>query len=342
MRACRSKSSRAAIPRAILLVWLIAIPLAAPLSAGQDEPGLSKRLELAEQVYREQGPEAALPAFQALADTSDAGADEISRAIAVGFVGEIHWRQGHYPQARRELQRAVAMKRTLGDRLQEGKSLNVLGLLYWDLGDFGQARAYFRDAAEIAAEVGDKRLQGAILNNLSLVNDEQGDYRTSLDQYRQVLELYKDIDFPRGESDTLGNIGGVYLLLGRFAEALSYYEKALEISKEQQMIPSMSQDHGDIALCLRGLGQTEHALKQFDEAIGRAVRSPVIELRGAMAHIGSGIHDPGTQIRRMLASALVVDVDSIRIAVNGFYRCSQTRKNAFGALAGCALSLIHI
>jgi CHAT domain-containing protein len=165
------------------------------------------------------------------------------------------------------------MKQDAGDRLQQGKTLNVLGLLSWDQGEFGQAQAYFQEGSAIAEELGDRGLAGAILNNLSLVHDELGDYYVSLEQYRRVLELYQGEDFPRGEGDTLGNIGGVYLLLGRYQEALDYYQRALVISEQLDSAISMSQDHGNIALCFLGLGQAETALEHLDQAITLAVQA---------------------------------------------------------------------
>jgi len=256
----------------LLCLLPILLLLTSPAVSAGDAPSPVRSLEQAEQLYRQQGPEAALSAFQELANTpeGEGSVDGTTRAMAVHFVGEIHWRLGSYEQARRYLERALAMKRALGDREQEAKTLNVLGLLHWDLGEFAQAQDYFREGAEIAAKLGDKRLQGAILNNLSLVHDELGDYYVSLDQYRRVLELYEEADFPRGRGDTLGNVGGVYLLLGRFEEALEHYQQALAISQQLGSTISLSQDHGNVALCYLGLGQAEMALAHLEQAIALA------------------------------------------------------------------------
>jgi len=262
---------RARTGRAVA-AWLLSLAVAcaaASAVASSDSPGKTAQQPLAEaeQLYRREGPEAALPVFQDLLQEFQSSGDEPSEAIAIGYVGEIYWRLGDYPQAHEHLEQALAMKRASGDRLQESKTLNVLGLLHWDLGEFEQAQTYFREGGKIAEDTGDRQLQGAILNNLSLVYDELGDYYVSLEQYQRVLDLYEGTDFPRGEGDTLGNIGGVYLLLGRFQEALDYYQRALAISEQLQSTMSMSQDHGNIALCYLGLGQIDTALGHLDQAI---------------------------------------------------------------------------
>jgi len=238
--------------------------LAWPLSAAAE--ALDPRLEAVVQQYREAGAEPALPAFEELAIEFARESRTRDEAAALHYVGECHWRLGHFPEARRRLERALTLETASGDRLAQGKTLNVMGLLSWDEGDYERAIAAFRQAGDIARETGDLKLQGASLNNLSLVYDEQGDYDGSLDQYRQVLALYQGADFPRGVGDTLGNIGGVHLLLGHFREALGYYRQALAISEQLKSVTSMSQDHGNIGLCLLGLGEIDEALAHLDEA----------------------------------------------------------------------------
>jgi len=252
---------------ALALGVLLAVPLPGRADA------LDPQLEAATSLYREEGAERALPVFEKLASEFTQGSRTHDQAAALHYVGECHWRLGHFPEARRYLDRALTLERASGDRLSEGKTLNVLGLLSWDEGNYDRAIADFRKAGALARAIGDKKLEGSSLNNLSLVFDEQGDYDTSLEQYRRALELYRDADFPRGVGDTLGNIGGVYLLLGHFREALRYYQQALKISEQLKSKTLMSQVHGNIGHCLLGLGEVDAALAHLDQAIGLATQT---------------------------------------------------------------------
>jgi len=277
----------------------------------------------AEQLYRRDGPEAALPVFADLADHFQAASDTQSTGRAIGYVGEIHWRLGNYGQAADYLDKALSLKRESGDRLQEGKTLNVLGLLNWDLGDYPRAQVYFAEGSAIAEEEGDRRLAGAILNNLSLVHDELGDYYVSLEQYQRVLELYDGTDFLRGEGDTLGNIGGVYLLLGRYREALERYRQALTISEQLESTISMSQDHGNIALCHLGLGEVDTALEHLERAVRLAE--------------GAGMLQDEAYWRRIRGNAFVLKgrfdlaLESLRSALQ-MYEQTEGRTERVGVL----------
>jgi len=248
-----------------LIIWSIAP--AANNAATESE------LESAIALYRAEGAEQALPEFERLHILFEQNGDRINETLAERYIGECHWRLGNYGPSRRHLENALADSRDLGQRLAEGKILNVLGLLEWDLGNYDQAITRFQQASKIGSELGNKRLAGSTMNNLSLVYDELGDYPTSLKQYQHALELYEGADFPRGESDTLGNIGGVNLLLGRYQEALSYYQRALVISEALESKPSMSLDHGNLALCYQGLGLLDKALEHSELALALATET---------------------------------------------------------------------
>ena len=138
--------------------------------------------ELAEAIalYRQQGPEVALPELERLQAVFQTGDDLANHALATRYVGECHWRMGNFEDSRHHLEAALKMMRELGDRLNEGKVLNVLGLLEWDMANYQAAIDTFASASAIGEEIGDSRLAGSTLNNLSLVYDELGDYSTSI------------------------------------------------------------------------------------------------------------------------------------------------------------------
>jgi tetratricopeptide (TPR) repeat protein len=254
-----------------MFVLLLGLACALPVAVANDS--IHPLLQTAESLYRQEGPEAALPEFERLAVEFQEKGMRLDEAIALHFIGECHLRIGNMGPAREYLDKALQIKRELGDRRQEAKSLNALGLLEWDLGNYSQASEKFREAGAVGRQLGDKKLEGATLNNLSLVYDELGDYQTSLRQYEQVLDLYANADFPRGQGDTLSNIGRVYMLLGSYRKALEHFEQALAIDERLESKPALSQDYGNMALCYAGLGEIDKALSHFERAIALAEES---------------------------------------------------------------------
>jgi len=315
--------------RLILLVAWLTTLLPTRVLEAQEAP-MDPGLVVAEQIYRHDGPAKALPEFERLLLLFSENNETRNVAISEGYIGALHWRLGNFEQSRQHLEIALQLKREIGDRLQEGKTLNNLGLLEWDLGNFDQAIDCFLQASTIGKETGDRKLEGAALNNLSLVYDELGDYKTSLEQYQQVLKIYSDADFPRGKSDTLGNIGGVYLLLGYFSKAAEYYQQALEISQGLESVASMSQDHGNLGLSYTGIGKIDLALEHFEQALKLAEEAGIRQeqglwLRGkANAQIKAGRYDLGLEYHRA-ALDLFAEVDAQPLLLEALHDMGQLK-----------------
>lgn len=310
-----------------LLVTLVILCQVVMVQA-DETAGLMEQLESVEKMYRAQGAETALPEFKKLLHQATAAVNESAEATAQRFIGECHWRMGEFDISEQHLGIALTLARELGDRLLEGKTLNVLGLLAWDLGEFDNAISRFQTASDIGGEIGDLKLQGATLNNISLVYDELGDYRKSLEQYTQVLAIYGQTDFLRGEGDTLGNIGGVNLLLGRYSLAADYYHRALVISESLESAPAMSQDHGNLGYVYTGLGQTGTALQHFNIALELAEQAGMAQEKGywlrgkANAEMMAGQYDQGLKHHQQ-ALAIYRETGADVLLVEGLHDMGQ-------------------
>ena len=230
-------------------------------------PTAQELLEKGKQLYSQQGPNAALPEFDAALKLFKLRNDKHGEAVTLGYFANCYRKLEELDKALGFATQALQLKQELGDRAEVGNTQNQLGLIYWEKADYPTAIAHLEESIKIAASVGDKELEGAARNNLGLVFDEKGDYKHSLEQYEQALDLHRSTHFERGEGDTLGNIGGVYLLLGKFREALPYYQQAMRISERLKLKPALTEDLGNTALCLAGSGDVDGALGTFDRAL---------------------------------------------------------------------------
>ncbi|MGE5141479.1 MAG: CHAT domain-containing protein, partial [Rudaea sp.] len=257
------------------------------LLMGAQTPAADEQLKLAEKLYTEHGPHAALPEYERVLALYRQTSDRRGEAIVLGLIGNCYKHLAEYPKALDYLQRALTIKQSMGDRLEEGKTHNHLGLVYWEMTNFAEATARFTRATALARETGNRQLEATVLNNLGLVLDEQGKYPQSIEHYRRALDLERATNHLSGESSTLGNIGGWHLLLGRYREALHYYQKALPISERLKDKWSMSVDLGNMALCQLGLGDVSESLRTFDRALTLA-REAGLAKEQADWHKGKG------------------------------------------------------
>jgi tetratricopeptide (TPR) repeat protein len=86
-------------------------------------------LEKAKQIYLQDGPKAALPRFEEVLKTFQAGGDRHGEAIALGYLANCYRKLEDLDKALDFGQRALRMKEELGDRDEVGKTHNQLGLI---------------------------------------------------------------------------------------------------------------------------------------------------------------------------------------------------------------------
>src|SRR5262245_59261377 len=87
-------------------------------------------LARARDLYNREGPKLALPEYEKALALLQAEGDKKNEAITLGLIGNCYKRFGDFPKAEDFLQRALTLKRTTGDRLEEGRTLSHLGLLH--------------------------------------------------------------------------------------------------------------------------------------------------------------------------------------------------------------------
>ena len=107
-----------------MLLAVLGLLCTLPLPAAEPDPAL----KAVETLYRQDGPEVALPKFEQLAERFKAENQKSDEAMALHFIGECHWRLGDFDKSREYLDIALEMRTQLNDRLGQGKTLNVLGL----------------------------------------------------------------------------------------------------------------------------------------------------------------------------------------------------------------------
>ena len=95
--------------------------------------GAADVLARAKELYQTEGPKVALPEFEKALALFRKDNDRKNEAITLGLIGNCYKKFGDFPKAEDYLQRALAMKRSIGDRLEEGRTLSHLGLLHWEM-----------------------------------------------------------------------------------------------------------------------------------------------------------------------------------------------------------------
>ncbi len=173
----------------------------------------------------------------------DAAADEYRRAIGLWRAAEapegevMSWRRLAQVQAllsRRgeeinSFGEALRLVRSLEDRAQEVRLLNLIGRARRDRGEWIEARVAYRQARALAEASGDRAGRAISLNNLAVLALDRSELADALDLFDQLLPLLEALGQRAAKASVLQNLGSIYFTLNRRSEAKDFLEQALAL-----------------------------------------------------------------------------------------------------------------
>jgi tetratricopeptide (TPR) repeat protein len=225
---------------------------------------------------------------------SDIDADRREVAIALHIVGRLDWQSGSVRQAEAELNRSLAIRRTLRDAHGEAQVLHTLGQLVGrDRNRLGEAEELLRQSLSIFRGLDDKHGEARVLHTLGqVVGRDRNRWGEAEELLRQSLVIERNQN-EFGKAQVLHTLGQ---LVGRDrkrrGEAEKLLRQSLAIGKRQrnklhqaQVLHTLGQLVGherrrrgeaekllrqSLAI-LRGLGD-KHGQAQVLDTLGQLVR----------------------------------------------------------------------
>ena len=127
-------------------------------------------------------------AFTTAIEQARQGGDRLVEGRALTERGFAAWRGDRYPEARRDGEAGLALKRAASDRDELFRSWNLLGLVAWNEGRLLDALVAFDSATAAAAAAGQGLDLGKAAGNRALVEVELGDFPAA----RRGFELMRE------------------------------------------------------------------------------------------------------------------------------------------------------
>lgn len=252
--------------RPAILAWLVLA--SAALCSAQERPASELVTEGLAQLTARNATEAA-SAFQAVLGMPEESVTPWERAEAHRGLGQVLNLQGRYADARVELDQALKLHQTTGDRTALGQTYTALGYNAWGLGYRDQAREHYETALleyeaagalrekavglynlafmartreeqlrllpralQAARELGDRRLEGKNLHVWSDWLYTEGQYRQSFDLLVQALGMFEEDAASRPElARALTSLGRLYRTHDHGDHAIELYRQALAVQE---------------------------------------------------------------------------------------------------------------
>jgi len=193
--------------------------------------------------------------------------NESKKALALRIQGvELH-KQGHYSEAIRKVEEALAIdEKVFGlKHPQVTKDLILLGLFYRLLGNSRKAESLYQRALAIREKAfGPEHPDVAkSLNNLAMLYQNIGNYSRAEPLYKRSLTITEKT-LGTGHplfARSLNNLAHFHLSQGEYLKAELLQKKALAISEN-----ALGQNHPNVAKCLNNLGGLYNTMGSYSKA----------------------------------------------------------------------------
>ncbi|MBK9147828.1 MAG: tetratricopeptide repeat protein [Flavobacteriales bacterium] len=233
-------------------------------------------------------PDSAIALAEALQDYAREHDYPMAAGSGYNIQGVAHANQSNYARAMECYEKALAIRREIGDRQGTALSLNNIGIVYSDQGDLPRALDYYTQALKIQEEIGNRRGMAMALNNIGLLINDQSEAERAMDHYERALAIYEELGDERGAAQTLGNLGIVLFGQKKYARALESYEKALVMQEELGDRYGQANALGNISLVHDELGDHTSALAYYEKAL------PIFEELADKEGIAASLNNMGS------------------------------------------------
>ena len=140
------------------------------------------------------------------------------------------------------------------------------GAMAYYQGEYDATRDLNEKALAIRREIGDRNGIAASLNNLGIAAMDQGNYLAARDYLSESLVMARELEIPWKICAALGNLGIAETRLGNLDAARLHLEESLVIAREAEVMQSTAEALTNLSVVARFQGDAGEARRHLDEA----------------------------------------------------------------------------
>jgi len=180
-------------------------------------------------------------------------------------LSKIQFYNNKYEEALTALDKSLAFKRAIGDKLGEANVLLAGGTIYSNLGKYDKAIENYKLAKPLYIELGDNDGLFSVTNDMAIILRDQGKLDEALNNFKDGLKLVENNAEYTGIA--LQNIAMIYSDKKQYAEAEKYYLQALEIAQQINSQRDVANAYNNLGGIYRDMGNYEKALNYFSKTL---------------------------------------------------------------------------
>ncbi len=153
-----------------------------------------------------------------LAQAQELG-DPILEAACWSVLAKLHLRASDLPSALEASQQQLRLSRQIGDRRQEGWTLNQIGLILVNLGQLSEGNAFLLDGYKLMRQIGERAGEAMSFLYLGIIAEHHKAYDEALAYMNRGLAIQRELDVDAEAALTLFHMANVFIAKGDLEEA---------------------------------------------------------------------------------------------------------------------------
>ncbi|MBN1559118.1 CHAT domain-containing protein [candidate division KSB1 bacterium] len=195
-----------------------------------------------------------------------------------GNIGICNKKKGDYAQAFKYINEALDIAAQLNHKPVRGENLSELATLYTDVGQYGQAAPYYEQALKIHRETQNVGAELETLINYAVNYGRSGDFHKADSLYRVALIKARKAKLISFECSLLANLGSLCFDQGEYGDVKAYWDEALEICAEIHNVRQQSRLFIDYGSLFLQQNDLVQACNRYQEGLNIARKIQAPEL----------------------------------------------------------------
>ena len=178
------------------------------------------------------------------------------------------WVKAHYPEAINDLQIAMGLYESEGDRFNAESLRSNLGLIYWTMGELDKAEDNLVEAIGFYKSCGADQLMTYDIGNIGLVYFARGDLEMAKMKTLEHIRHAEGIGFSTEAYRGHNNLGDILYYFGEYEHAIAEHEEIDKYFSKRGSREGYGLGKVWVACCRAKLGEVDSAVIELKTILG--------------------------------------------------------------------------
>lgn len=190
-----------------------------------------------------------------------------AQGMAWNGLGAVQEVRQNYSEAKAHYEKALDIRRKLGNLAEVSAALNNLATMEEFLGNLNTSLELRRESVRLLEQYPDKNRLARAYMNLAALYQEMGNYPLALPEMQRARLIFEELQDPESMAKAYTQIGHIRFELDQYQEAYIWYKKSLDLREKLGEPKELSTALNDFANALDESDSSEVALNFYFRAL---------------------------------------------------------------------------